>query len=498
MSKEVFLSTRKLTKKYGPITVLDKVSLDFREGEIHAVVGENGAGKSTLCKMISGAVTPESGEIVIRGKAFSGLTPIKAKAEGISMVYQEFNLVPEMPIYENLFIGKEIKKGAFVDTKAMLKKSSEIFDEMGVDIDVTSKIKDISVAYCQLVEIAKALLEESRLLILDEPTAPLTNVEVEILFKVLAKLKKSGISMIYISHRLEEVFRLCDKITVLRDGRFIKTLDVSKTDIEELIHLMIGRELSQEFPERIAGDGQEADTVLEVKGLTNKKISGVSFKLKKGEILGIAGLVGAGRTEVVRAVFGADKLHKGEILVRGKKVKIKSPAAAVKQGIGLIPEDRKREGLMTILTIKLNLSIIVIKELCKSLLISKKKEKNMLDSSVRLLSIRFASLDKPASSLSGGNQQKIVLGKWLATKSNILIFDEPTRGIDVGTKKEIYDFLFKLKSEGKSMILISSEMPEILALCDRIIVMHEGRMNGELGYRDFSQEKVLTLASGLK
>lgn len=498
MNKKTILSVRDLTKVYGASTALDHVSIDFKEGEIHALIGENGAGKSTLCKMIAGAVEPTSGEIVISGASFSSLTPIKSKAEGVAMVYQEFNLIPEMTIYENLFVGKEIKKGLFADTKAMIEKSREIFNEMNIKIDCSAKIKDISVAYCQLVEIAKALLEESKLLILDEPTAPLTNNEVDILFRVLDKLKAQGISMIYISHRLEEVFRICDRITVLRDSRFIQTMDVADTTKMELIRLMIGRELSQEFPERGPEiDYDKAKTVLQVKGLCNRKIKDVSFELKKGEILGLAGLVGAGRTETVRAIFGADKLERGEIYIRDKKLSVKNPATAIKNGIGLIPEDRKREGLMMILSIGSNISIIVIKKLCRALLVSRKKERELLDSKIDLLSIRLSSADKPASSLSGGNQQKIVLAKWLSTNSDILIFDEPTRGIDVGAKKEIYDFLFRLRDEGKSMIVISSEMPEILNLSDRIIVMHEGKVQGELDHRDATQDKILMLASGL-
>jgi ribose transport system ATP-binding protein len=488
--------------------VLKDINVDFFKGEVHALIGENGAGKSTLCKIISGAVLPTLGNIQINGETYEGQSPGSARALGISMVYQEFNLIPEMTVYENLFIGKEIKKGIFSDPRSMIKKSAEIFGEMGVTIDPAAKIKNLSVAYCQLVEIAKALLDKSKLLILDEPTATLTNTEVDILFNVLEKLKADGISLIYISHRLEEVFRLCDKITVLRDGSFIKTLGVKETNMEELIHLMIGRELSQEFPERITAlqipsaqnrspDTENTSAVLQVKGLTNKKIKNISFELKKGEILGLAGLVGSGRTEVVRAIFGADKIDAGEIYIRNRKVSIKNPAAAIDNGIALIPEDRKRDGLMLILPIALNISIIAIKNLSRYLFVSRRREKALLDESVRTMSIKAASLDNYAGSLSGGNQQKIVLAKWLATKSDILIFDEPTRGIDVGAKKEIYEFLFKLKSEGKSIIMISSEMQEILGLSDRILVMYEGSIKGELDYQEATQEKILSLASGL-
>ncbi|GHV27856.1 ribose import ATP-binding protein RbsA [Spirochaetia bacterium] len=502
MQNDIFLSVRGLTKKYGPITVLKDINIEFRKGEVHALIGENGAGKSTLCKIISGAIAPSDGKIAVNDTVYEGFSPQAARTRGISMVYQEFNLIPEMTVYENLFVGKELRKGVFSDTRSMMRKSAELFNEMGVAIDPSSKIKYLSVAYCQLVEIAKALLDNSRLLILDEPTATLTNTEVDILFRVLAKLKADGISLIYISHRMEEVFRLCDKITVLRDGTFIKTMRVEDTTMEELIHLMIGRELSQEFPPRIAAvpvpaDSQKVPPVLRVEGLCNKKIKNISFELKQGEILGLAGLVGSGRSEVVRAIFGADKIEKGEVYVKNKRISIKNPAAAINNGIALIPEDRKREGLMLILPIALNISIIVIKNLSKRLFVSRRMEKALLEDSVKLMSIKASSLENPAGSLSGGNQQKIVLAKWLATKSDILIFDEPTRGIDVGAKKEIYDFLFRLKVEGKSIIMISSEMQEILGLCDRILVMYEGAIKGELNYQEATQEKILSLASGL-
>ena len=342
------------------------------------------------------------------------------------------------------------------------------------------------------------MLENSKVLILDEPTAPLMNNEVEILFRVLQRLKQSGISIIYISHRLEEVFRLCDRVMVLRDGQHVKTMNVSDTNAEELITLMIGRTLSQEFPPRETDfDYSNAQTVLKVEHLENNKIRDISFELNKGEILGIAGLVGAGRTEMVRAIFGADPISSGEIYINGKKVTIQSPADAIRNSIGLIPEDRKRQGVMAILPISINMSIIVIRKLCKGLMIQQKKEKALLADKVKELAVKADSLSKSISTLSGGNQQKIVLAKWLATNCDILIFDEPTRGIDVGAKKEIYDFIFALKRAGKSMIVISSEMSEILNLSDRILVLHEGRINGEVYYQDATQNSILTLASGL-
>ncbi|MDR1430104.1 MAG: sugar ABC transporter ATP-binding protein [Spirochaetaceae bacterium] len=498
MDTSVFLSVKDVSKQYGQVTVLDKFTADFHRGEVHALVGENGAGKSTICKAIAGAIRPTSGTFVVDGKALSGWTPQEAKKAGVSMVYQEFNLIPEMPVYENLFVGKEIHKSLFVDKKAMIAESRRIFAEMGVSINAHAKLKTLSVAYCQLVEIAKALLDNSKLLILDEPTATLTNNEVGILFNVLGKLKDSGISLIYISHRLEEIFTLCDTITVLRDGLLIKTMPVPETTIEQLIHMMIGREMSQEFPPRVeSGMPRDEPSPLRVEGVTNKKLKNISFTLKKGEILGLAGLVGAGRTETVRAVFGADKIDAGKIFVKGKEVRFRSPSDAIREGLALIPEDRKRDGLMLILSIMHNISVVVIKNLSVFTIVSGTKEKEITERSRQLLAIKAASMTNLARSLSGGNQQKIVLAKWLASDADIFIFDEPTRGIDVGAKKEIYDFLVKLKVEGKSLIVISSEMQEILGLCDRIVVMHEGEVQGELDWKEATQEKILSLASGI-
>ena len=497
MNNKTILSVKQLTKVYGSVTVLDHVNIDFHKGEIHALLGENGAGKSTLCKIIAGAISPTEGEVQIDGKVISKYNPIVAKQAGVGMVYQEFNLIPEMTVYENMFVGKEIQKGGFIDTKEMIRRSEEIFREMGIKIDCTERIKNLSVAYCQLVEIGKALLENSRILILDEPTAPLTNNEVDILFRVLEKLKKNDIVMIYISHRLEEVFRLCDRLTVLRDGALIKTMPVAETDSKELSHMMIGRELSQGFPPREGDfDYQNAKTILRVEHLCNSRTQDVSFELKEGEILGIAGLVGAGRTETVRALFGADRGASGDIYIRDKKVKIKSPSDAIRNSIALIPEDRKNQGLMGILPISVNISIIVIRVLSKFGFVRKKAEKELLQEKTKLLNVKASSLSNEVFSLSGGNQQKVVLAKWISTDSEIFLFDEPTRGIDVGAKREIYDFLFDLKKSGKSVIVISSEMSEILNLSDRILVMHEGKLQGQMLYQEATQDKILTLASG--
>lgn len=492
------LSVYHLSKEYGSVLALRNVSMEFNGGEIHGLLGANGAGKSTLCKMIAGAIEPTSGEITIDGQVYEKLSPIAARRAGISMVYQEFNLASELTIYENLYMGKELVNGPFILTKQMVANSNKIFTDMGVPMDSRVKIKELSVAQNQLVEIGKALIENSKVLILDEPTAPLSNNEVSILFEVLRKLRSKGIAIIYISHRLDEIFQICDVLSVLRDGEYIKTLNVSDTTKENLIQLMIGREITQEFPERPVNKyAENPEVVLRVNNLTTHKLRNVSFELKKGEILGIAGLVGSGRTEIARALFGADKISAGEIQVHGEVVEIKTPASSIKQGICLIPEDRKRDGLMLSLPIATNISIAIIDQVSKFSVVLPRKESKRIGEQVKLLSIKTSSIKKPVSSLSGGNQQKIVLAKWLLTNSDIIIFDEPTRGIDVGTKREIYDLLFMLKESGKSIILISSEISEIIHLSTRVIVMHEGSLQGELDYTEATEDRLLSMASGL-
>ncbi len=492
------LSVNHLSKEYGSVLALRNVSMEFNGGEIHGLLGANGAGKSTLCKMIAGAIEPTSGEITIDGQVYEKLSPIAARRAGISMVYQEFNLASELSIYENLYMGKELVNGPFILTRQMISNSNKIFTDMGVPMDSREKIKELSVAQNQLVEIGKALIENSKVLILDEPTAPLSNNEVSILFDVLRKLRSKGIAIIYISHRLDEIFQICDVLSVLRDGEYIKTLNVGDTTKDNLIQLMIGREITQEFPERPVNKYSEnPEVVLKVNNLTTHKLKNVSFELRKGEILGIAGLVGSGRTEIARALFGADKKSAGEIQIHGELVEIKNPASSIKHGICLIPEDRKRDGLMLSLPIATNISIAIIDQISKFSFVLPGKENKRIGEQVKLLSIKTSSIKKPVSSLSGGNQQKIVLAKWLLTNSDIIIFDEPTRGIDVGTKREIYDLLFMLKDAGKSIILISSEISEIIHLSTRVIVMHEGSLQGELDYTEATEDRMLAMSSGL-
>ena len=496
------VSVRNLNKSFGGIRAISDINLDFRRGEIHALMGENGAGKSTLCKILSGAYTPDSGKIIINGIEFSELTPRLAKDAGVGMIYQEFNLVNEMTVYENIFLGKELRKGKsmIIDRKEMIAQTKKLFERLNIAIDPMSKIKDLSIAYCQLVEIAKTLQEEARVIIFDEPTAPLTADEITVLFGIIKKLKEEGLAVIYISHRMDEIMELTDCVTVMRDGLVVKTLKTSETNIQEIIRLMIGRTIDETFPPRRPSSKIDRSGVpaLEVTGLTNKYVRDINFRLYSGEILGLAGLVGAGRTEILRALFGADPIENGEVKINGKRVDFKNkPSEAIRAGISLLPEDRKRQGLHLLLSIRDNLSLAKIKDLSRFFFVDTKVEKQQAEKYIQTLSIKLASLKDPVNSLSGGNQQKIVVSKWLMTDGEILLFDEPTRGIDVGAKKEIYELLDRLRRDGKAIIMVSSEMPEIIGMCDRAIVMYEGTQQGEILWEDMTQERIMELASGI-
>ncbi|MDR1353678.1 MAG: sugar ABC transporter ATP-binding protein [Treponema sp.] len=494
MSETNILELRDIVKFYPGVVALNKVSIGFRPGEIHAIVGENGAGKSTLIKCITGCIEPSDGEIVFQGKTCKSLTPIEAIERGIGAVYQEFNLVPFLSAAENIFYGREKRKKLFLDHETMNREAKAIIEELGISIDPKTRVKDLTVAYQQMVEIAKTVSREVKFLILDEPSAPLTPPEIESMFAVLRRLKQKGVTILYISHRMEEIFQIADRVTVLRDGLYISTLNTAETDRNELIRLMVGRELSGTYPKRTTDKGE---VVLKVKDLCSDYIKDVSFELEKGEILGLGGLVGAGRTETVRAIFGADPLTGGEIFLNGKSVRVKSPKEAIKHGIGLIPEDRKRHGVLQGLSVKVNVSFACLPVLSKRQWIESRKENGIVKEQITNLQIKTPSESQLVKNLSGGNQQKIVLAKWLATKCDVLIFDEPTRGIDVGAKQEIYKLMRSLAEQGKSIIMISSEMPELLGMSDRIVVMHEGRIMGELDPWDATQETVLAMASNL-
>lgn len=486
------LALKNITKIYPGVKALDDVSIAFEKGEIHALVGENGAGKSTLIKVISGAVIPQAGEIVLEDKSYPRLTPHEAIIKGVAVIYQEFNLFGSLTAAENIFIGEKPSGKSFVDYRQMNREASAIFKRFGVNINPDTEVQYLTPAYKQVVEIAKAIRKQARVLIMDEPTAPLSVSEVEKLFEIIAELKALGMTIIYVSHRLDEIFAIADRVSVLRDGRHITTLPIAEINRDGLIRLMVGRELSKAYPEPAATPGE---TILEVKGLSSPVIHGASFHLKRGEILGIAGLVGSGRTELMRLIFGADKKTGGAILVKGDPVHITSPVQALRHGIGLIPEDRKATGVFLQQSITWNVSISSLLSISRFLVVNPQKEKEQAENYHQKLQIKTPSLNQLVLNLSGGNQQKVVLAKMMAASPDVLIFDEPTRGIDVGARVEIYQLMRELTAQGKGIIMVSSDMEEVLGMSDRVLVMAHGRIAGELNKESFSQEKILALAS---
>lgn len=486
------LLLKDITKTYPGVIALNNVSLNVREGEVHALIGENGAGKSTLIKVITGAIEPDFGTIQFEDEAYEHMTPAISKKLGIEAIYQEFNLAPSLSVAENIFIGAKVNKGFVVDFKKLYKEAEAVLDHFHVNINPKAKVKELSVAYMQLVEIAKAVAREAKLLIMDEPTAPLTDDEVKNLFDLIGELKKRGVSIIYISHRLDELFQVSDRVTVMRDGEVIVTKDTQEMSKQELIYHMVGRELKETYPSRVPKYGE---TILEVKNISGNGVEPISFSLRKGEILGFAGLVGAGRTELARLIFGADPKDGGEIWIGGELVNIRRPKDAVKAGIGLVVEDRKAQGVLLKLPISTNITISIIEKLSKLGVIQRKQEQDCVDEYKDALHIKTPSVLQLVGNLSGGNQQKVALSKWLASKSKVLIFDEPTHGIDVGAKQEIYQLIHQLADAGLGIIIISSEMEEILGMSDRLMILAEGKLTGRLEKSDFSQTTVLKYAS---
>ena len=492
-NKTPVLSLKDIVKLYPGVIALNKVSLDFYPGEVHAIVGENGAGKSTFIKTITGAHAPDGGTVTVDGETYGAMTPTLAKKHGIECIYQEFNLIDVLSAAENICYGERL--GRLVNQKLMNQKAQEVFDDFGVDIDPTAPVGSLTPGHMQIVEIAKAVSKNARILILDEPTAPLSLAEVEILMRIIRKLKAEGVAIIYISHRLDEIFEISDRVSVLRDGEYITTLVTADTNRAELIKYMVGREMTQTFPPRHAQIGEVA---LEVKNLTGNGVKNISFAAHKGEILGISGLVGAGRTEIMKVIFGAERKQWGEVLVNGEVARIRSPKDAMhKYGIGMCPEDRKREGCFLTETISWNMVYNVLSDISTMGVVNKKKEKEIADYYGKSMRVKAPNLDKPrVLTLSGGNQQKVVVGKALAAKCDIIIFDEPTRGIDVGAKYEIYELMNGLVEEGKCIIMVTSDMEELLGMSDRIVVFGERCMAGILEKDEFSQERILDMASG--
>ncbi len=493
--ENVILSMEHITKIYPGVRALNDVSVEFKKGEVHALMGENGAGKSTLIKTLSGAIAPDSGTIILEGSSYNGLTPHKSRELGIGVVYQEFNLFPELTVYENIFMGNFRRKNGFVDHQGMIRQTAEMLDELGLKISPTAKIKDLSVGYMQLVEISKVLFYDIKILVLDEPTAPLTTNETNILFGLIKKLKEQGVTVIYISHRLNEVFDIADRVTVLRDGSRISTHSIEEITRDSLIKEMVGRSISDEYPARSCPIGE---TVLKVTDLFGNGARHISFELHKGEVLGMAGLVGAGRTETARMIFGADPLTAGTIELDGEIVHITSPKKAVELGMALIPEDRKSHGALLELSISDNMSLAILPRLSKLGIINQAAEKKVVDEHIEKLRVKTPSPEQKVKNLSGGNQQKVILGKWLASNSKVILFDEPTRGIDVGAKQEIYKLINSLCEQGVGILMISSDMEEIIRMSDRILVLSEGSQMAILNKEEFTQEKILSYASGNK
>ncbi|MGN1004535.1 MAG: sugar ABC transporter ATP-binding protein [Oscillospiraceae bacterium] len=488
------LKLEHITKTYPGVTALDDVSLSFEQGEIHAILGENGAGKSTLIKIIAGAITPDpGGTIAFDDNVYSHMTPALSAQNGVAVIYQDINLVTPMTVAENIFMGR--KMGGVYSKRRLNKLAQELFDEYGFDLDPAMRVERLSPANQQMVEIARAISNQAKIMIMDEPTAPLAASEVDLLFSIIRKLKQRNVTIIYISHRMDEVFQITERISVLRDGCFVKTINTCDTNRKELVSLMVGRELNESFPTR---NGAVGDVILEAKDLTGNSVEHISFQLHRGEILGFAGLVGSGRTETMELLCGAKKLDSGEIWLHGKRASISSPASAIRQGIGLIPEDRKEQGCILYNTVKFNTSLSCIGKLTRAGFISNKKNAALAEKYRASLRIKVPGIQQMVVNLSGGNQQKVVLAKTLAAEPDVIIFDEPTKGIDVGAKQEIYNLMNQLVESGKAIIMVSSDMEEILGMSDRIIVLYEGMLSGELSREEFSQENVLHLASGLQ
>ncbi|MGI6616501.1 MAG: sugar ABC transporter ATP-binding protein [Saccharofermentanales bacterium] len=492
MENDVILEINGLSKNFGKVEALNDVSVTLKRGEILCICGENGAGKSTLIKILSGAETPSSGTIIYEGEEIRFQSPDHAHRMGISTVYQEMVQIPEMSIAENIYLGRYKKRFGLIDFNDAVVRTRELMKRIGLTLDPNTKIKDLSLAKRQLVEILKAISYESKIVIFDEPTSSLSEEETQILMDVIFKLKEAGVSIIYISHRLNEIFRISDRITVLRDGRVAGTVLSSESNIDEIIWLMVGRNLEQQFPKEYAELGE---TVLEVKNLSGGIVYDCSFSLRAGEVLGFGGLVGAGRSELMELIYGARRYDSGSITYHGRDLKKISPLKAIESKISLVPEDRRRQGLISILPIRQNISLSYLKELSRYGFMKLKKESRATEDIFDKLHIRAPSVRTLVNKLSGGNQQKVVLARSLITSPDILILDEPTRGIDVGTKVEIYEMINQLAASGVAIILISSDLPELLAMSDRIVVMKEGTITGELTGADMNETTFMKLAT---
>ncbi len=497
MVNEIILEMKQISKKFTGVNALNEVCLAVRKGEVHAICGENGAGKSTLMKILNGVYFADSGEIWIKGKKSAIKSPEQAQQNGLSIIFQEFNLIDALSVAENIFLGRLKKKSGRIDWNAIFNDAAVLLEHIGCSMDPRTPVGEISVSQKQMVEIAKALSYDAEIIVMDEPSATLTEKEMDNLYRIIAELKGKNITILYISHKMEEIFKISDRITVLRDGKAICTVNTCETCRNDIVGSMVGRTVDQEFPYRIAACN--AEKVLEVSGVSRKGVlKDVAFDVRKGEILGIAGLVGAGRTELVRAIFGADRVNSKRVVIKGREVKINSPFDAIENGLALLTEDRKQQGLILRFPISVNITVSKLKSIVKYGLVFFGKENRIAEEFIARLGIKTPFSGQKCIYLSGGNQQKVVLAKWLYTNADILILDEPTRGIDVGSKHEIYMMMNMLVKEGKSILMISSEMPEILGMSDRIIVMHEGEIKGEFenDTRQVTAEHVMHCAIG--
>lgn len=498
LGNNVLLKIENISKSFPGVKALDNINFEVLTGEVHAVVGENGAGKSTLMNILSGVYSPEMGNLRLSGTKINFKDPRHAQEMGIGMIHQELSLAQHLNVMENIFLGRlKRNKLGFVNNKKLYSMCKNELECLGIkDIEPDMLIKNLSVSQMQMVEIAKALSLKSKLIIMDEPTSSLTQKESEMLFAAIRSLKQTGVSILYISHRMEEIFDISDRVTILRDGTYIKTLDTKDTSPKELVSLMVGREFNKTFfrDNKVVHEGEKP--ILEVKGLSyGKKVNNVNFKLYSGEIVAITGLVGSGRSEVVQSIFGLHHKSSGQVYVSGESVNIKSPTEAIEKGIGLVPEGRKTQGLFLGMKVKENITIANLPNLCKFLFISKKRENAKSKEYIEALRVKTPSADQQVRYLSGGNQQKTIIARWLLNKPKILFLDEPTHGVDVGAKSEIYEIINQLAKEGVGVVMISSELPEVLMLADRILVMHNGSITGELTSENASQETIMGYAT---
>lgn len=485
-----------ISKSFSGNKVLDNVDFEVKKGEIHALMGENGAGKSTLMKILTGIYTRDTGEVRVKGEKAEFKNAKEAEAAGIAVIHQELNILPDLTVAENFFLGNEktFGKSGILKTKEMNHFAEEILAKLGLHIDARTLARDLSVGKQQIIEIAKAVSSNAEVIIMDEPTAALTDREIETLFETVRSLQAEGVSFVYISHRMEEIFAMCDRITILRDGQYVGVRTIKETTFEEIVKMMVGRELGERFPQR---EHHIGDVKMKVERLSRGELfEDVSFEVKKGEVLGIAGLMGAGRTEVLQSIFGYKKATAGDIFIDGKKVVIRNPLQAKKLGIAYVTEDRKSEGLILNFSVRDNMSLPNFNRLSQSGVVSKRKENEFYHTMSKRLGVRTSGPEQEVKSLSGGNQQKVVIAKWLGIEPDILFLDEPTRGVDVGAKKEIYSIINELAERGVAIVMVSSELPEVIGMADRVLVMHEGKLMADLPKEEMTQERIMHFATG--